>query len=179
MRYLSGSGLPIPSARPLRSISLINALIFFSVFLSSICHCKYSSQAISDHRVKGAEPQAPIKSNFRSFYGLSSIATRRGLLLLCTEKSSKIISFSVRSSFWRADLRLIAAKPQRTLDGFARILTKSRRKYAAKNRLEFGSFHPIIHLRPLLVHGLYPRRFRAAQYSCLFWQGIRYCGRLW
>ncbi|MBQ9679131.1 MAG: hypothetical protein IJV48_00400, partial [Ruminococcus sp.] len=43
--------------------------------------------------------------------------TRRGLLLLCTEKSSKIISFSVRSSFWRADLGLIAAKPQRTLPG--------------------------------------------------------------
>lgn len=48
LRYFKGSGFPIPSDAPFRSISFIRELIFLSVFLSSICHCKYSSQAISD-----------------------------------------------------------------------------------------------------------------------------------
>ena len=70
---------------------------------------------------------------------LINFGRRRPACSFCTEFFSKSCSFPVLWSFAGADFCLIAAKPQRTLDGFARILTKSRRKTARQNRVRICS----------------------------------------
>ena len=60
----------------------------------------------------------------------------------------------MRSSFWRADFFSDRGKTTANTAVFERILTKSRRKYAAKNRLEFNSLHPELRkIEPQSVEG--------------------------
>lgn len=77
LRYFKGSGFPIPSDAPFRSISFIRELIFLSVFLSSICHCKYSSQAISDQSLFIVSLDQLMRSTL-SFFKLFKTSVKLG-----------------------------------------------------------------------------------------------------